>query len=366
VRILYGVFGYGRGHATRAAAVLPELRQRHDVTVLAGGDAYDQLAAHFPVVRIPTLRYEYGADGRRSLSRTFGENLRHVVSLAAHGESLREVERLATDFRPHVAICDAEPWTHAAAGRLGIPRISFDHFGILAYCRPEIAWYDRLRSVRDVYAYRSLMGQPDRIIVSSFYEGGARDPRIRFVGPLLREEVLASRPSRGDHLLAYFNQGDLQLLPPIERALHRLRIPVVVYGTTRQGSSGLLTFRPPSNLPFLEDLASCRAVFSTAGNQLVGEAMYLGKPMLVMPEHTVEQRLNGAAVERLGIGLMVQPEDVSPEAFQRFFAREEAFAAAARRQTRDGRADALVALEGFARELARRAPRGVARTWRYA
>jgi hypothetical protein len=37
MRILYGVFGYGRGHATRALSVLPELMERHEVTVLAGG-----------------------------------------------------------------------------------------------------------------------------------------------------------------------------------------------------------------------------------------------------------------------------------------------------------------------------------------
>jgi hypothetical protein len=67
VRIVYGVFGYGRGHATRALSVLPELLQRHDVVVLAGGDAYDALAPELPVVRVPTLRYSYGGDGKRSL-----------------------------------------------------------------------------------------------------------------------------------------------------------------------------------------------------------------------------------------------------------------------------------------------------------
>jgi UDP:flavonoid glycosyltransferase YjiC (YdhE family) len=39
MRIAHGVFGYGRGHATRAAAVLPELETRHEVRIFAGGDA---------------------------------------------------------------------------------------------------------------------------------------------------------------------------------------------------------------------------------------------------------------------------------------------------------------------------------------
>ncbi|MBN2447789.1 MAG: hypothetical protein JXO22_13745, partial [Phycisphaerae bacterium] len=52
MRIAYGVMGYGRGHATRTAAVLPTLMRRHDVLVLGGRDAYAALSADYPVVRI--------------------------------------------------------------------------------------------------------------------------------------------------------------------------------------------------------------------------------------------------------------------------------------------------------------------------
>jgi uncharacterized protein (TIGR00661 family) len=359
VRILYGVFGYGRGHATRALSVLPDLCQRHEVTVLAGGDAYDAIAPTHPAVRIPTLRYEYARDGERSLARTFGENLGYVSDLTFRGPAYREVERFVRELAPEVAICDAEPWSHAAAARLGVPRISFDHFGVLAYCRPVIPWDDRLRSFRDVTAYRSLMGRPDRIIVSSFYEGGAHDPRIRFVGPLLRPQVLRKRATRGGHLLVYLNRGAYQLTPRVERALRSLDMPVVLYGTPRRGVDGNLDFRAPANEPFLEDLASSRAVFSTAGNQLVGEAIWFGKPMLVMPEHTVEQRLNAAAVERLGIGLQVRQRQIDAAAFGRFFAREATFVDSIRQAVRDGRAESLAAIEAFARQLAHQRPRSL-------
>jgi uncharacterized protein (TIGR00661 family) len=353
MRILYGVFGYGRGHATRALSVLPELRKRHDVLLLAGGDAHDAIAPEHPAVRIPTLRYEYGSNGKRSMSRTLGENLKHVSDLVVEGPGYREIERMMRDFRPHVALCDAEPWSHAAAARLRIPRISFDHFGVLAYCRPSIPWHDRLRSLRDVYAYRCLMGRPDRIIVSSFYDGRARDRRIRFVGPLLRPEVLARRPSHGGHLLVYLNRGAWQLTPRIEAALRALPCPVVMYGTGRSGEDGNLSFRAPSNGPFLDDLAACRAVFSTAGNQLVGEALWFGKPMLVTPENTVEQRLNAAAVERLGIGQQVRHEDVDAPLLSSFLASVDHYRRTMRPAFCDGRAEALAAIEGFARELGR-------------
>jgi uncharacterized protein (TIGR00661 family) len=367
VRIVYGVFGYGRGHATRALSVLPELRRRHDVTILAGGDAYDAIAPHYPVIRVPTLRYGYTPEGRRSLSRTLGENLRHLSDVVLRGEGFAQVSRVMRDFRPAVAICDAEPWTHAAAARHAVPRISFDHFGILAYCRPSIPWGDRLRSFRDVSAYRALMGKPDRIIVSSFYKGGVTDARIRFVGPLLRPEVLRAQASKGDHLLVYLNRGAYQFTPSVENALRSLDIPVVVYGTPRRGPDGRFMFREPGNESFIRDLATCRSVFSTAGNQLVGEAIWFNKPMLVMPEHTVEQRLNAAALERLGIGMQVDRTAIDGAVFRRFLDMEEVFRKSMRHALRDGRAEAIVALESFARELASARPAGAAtRAWKLA
>jgi uncharacterized protein (TIGR00661 family) len=366
LRIVYGVFGYGRGHATRALSVLPELRQHHDVTVLAGGDAYDALAPELPVVRVPTLRYSYDASGKRSLSRTLAENLKHVGDVFLSGREYREVADIVRDCRPDVAICDAEPWSHAAAARLGIPRISFDHFGVLAYCRPAIPWPDRLRSARDVLAYRALMGRPDRIIVSSFYRGERHDAGIRFVGTLLRREVLARRSTRGDHLLVYLNRGAWQLTARIEEHLRALGMPVVVYGTARVGDDGPLSFRAPSNEGFLDDLASCRAVFSTAGNQLVGEAIWFDKPMLVSPERTVEQRLNAAAVVRLGIGRSIEHDEIDGAAIRDFLGHLDGYRASMRHAARDGRAEAILAIEAFARELRGRRSRVPARTWEFA
>jgi UDP:flavonoid glycosyltransferase YjiC (YdhE family) len=116
----------------------------------------------------------------------------------------------------------------------------------------------------------------------------------------------------------------------------------------------------------LDDLARCRAVFSTAGNQLVGEALWFGKPVLVMPEHTVEQRLNAAAVERLRIGRQVSHTEVTSSAIERFLRDEGEFRLAIRQTVRDGRTAAIASIEGFARELV--AP-GVASTvpaWRLA
>jgi uncharacterized protein (TIGR00661 family) len=349
MRILYGVFGYGRGHATRALAVLPALEERHQLLVFASGMAYEMLSRERSVERVPALQYRY-TRGSLAVGKTLRHNLGPVRDLLLGGGAFDAVVERMAAFAPDVAICDVDPFTHRAAALLGIPRISFDHYGILAYYRPPIAFCDRLRHARDVAAYRILTGTPQRIVVSSFYDAEPRRRGVVRVGALLRDGVHRLRPHCGEHLLAYFNQPAL-FTPRVEAALDECGPPVVVYGTGRTGTEGALEFRAPSERGFLEDLASSRAVVGTAGNQLVGEALHFGKPLLVMPEDSVEQRVNAAAVERCGIGARVDHRRLTAEHVQAFLGDEERFATRTRWHARDGRAEAVAALERCVAEL---------------
>ncbi len=356
MRIAYGVFGYGRGHATRTASILPDLRQRHEVQVFAGGDAYDQLSPEYPVVRVPTLGYGYDKQGRLTTLLTFKKNLWHILEMTFGGPEYQQVRDALADFRPDVVISDAEPFIHRAARHLKIPRIGFDHFGVMVYCRPRIPLRDRIKSRRDVLVYRFLMGRPERIIVSSFYDAKPRWDRVRVIGPLLRDEVLNAHPTRGDYLLAYFNKGEHLFIPRVEQALRESDMPVRVYGTPRRGTEGNLTFKSPSNMPFVEDMAGCRAIVSTAGNQLVGEAVQLGKPMLVMPEASVEQRLNASSLAERGFGMQTTFDEFDAGVLRTFLANEAVYVDNIRRSVRNGREEAVATIEQFIHELVGPAP----------
>jgi uncharacterized protein (TIGR00661 family) len=364
MKIAYGVHGYGRGHAMRALAVLPELTRRHDVLVLAGGDAYAALLADYPIVRIPTFRYHYARGGKLSNWLNFKRNVGGALDLKLAGPASEMVAAAVGEFRPDVVVSDSEALTHRAAMRLRIPRITFDHFGLLVYCRPAMSAADRLVCRGNALAYRWLFGEPDRAIVSSFFEAPAVRAGVRVVGPVIRREVREVEPRRGEHLLVYLSMGEHEYTPRIERALLSLDCPVRVYGTPRRGVQENLRFKPLANQPFIEDLASCRAIFATAGNQLCGEVLYFGKPMLAMPIACLEQRLNAAQIERLGVGMQVPRGQVTGERLRRFLAREAEYAANARREFRDGAAEALEAIEAFAAELcgASGAERTTART----
>jgi uncharacterized protein (TIGR00661 family) len=349
MRIVYGVFGYGRGHATRALAVLPELERHHELMVVASGDAYDLLAPLYEVHRVPALRFIY-QKGRLSTLGTIAANRGALADVLLGGPALDELTRRLRAFGPDLAIADAEPFTHRAAMRLGLPRIAFDHYGILAWCSPPVPDGEQLRLRRDVLVYRTLMGTPERAIVSSFFRAPPLRSDVRQVPTLLREQVRRARSRRGEHLLVYLNQGAQLWSPALERGLRALAMPAIVYGTERVGVDGNLDFRAPSTSAFVDDLARAIAVVSTAGNQLVGEALHLRKPMLVMPEDSVEQAVNALAVERIGAGRRIAQRSPTIEEL-RAFVREARQLRAAMPLAFDGRAQALAALERFAAEL---------------
>jgi uncharacterized protein (TIGR00661 family) len=365
MRIAYGVMGYGRGHAMRSLSVLPALMQEHEVTVFTAGDAYEVLAPLFPTVRIPMIGYRYNSRGGHSIPRTVGENLGPMADLLLHGPGMEQVEREFRDRGIQLVISDSEAWCHRAAARLKLPRISFDHVGIIAWCKPHFPAELWLAGMRDAVGYRSLMGQPDRIIISSFYPAEPRQSGTRIVGPMLRDEVLrASAVSRGaapkDFLLAYFNKGEHQYRPHVDRALRLLDCPVVVYGTPNRGKSDNLEFRAPSNEWFVNDLANCRGVISTAGNQLIGEAIHFGKPILALPEQAFEQRLNAHMIERMGVGMRGNLATLTPSDIDRFLGNESYYRSHMGEHARDGRAEAIETLHRFIGELVRQ-PRTVAK-----
>jgi uncharacterized protein (TIGR00661 family) len=350
MRLAYGVNGYGRGHAMRAAAVLPHLRNRHDILVFAGGDAFDALQAEFPVQRVPNMRYYYRSAGKISPLATFKRNIPLALDLFLKGAGHEMVADALHAFNPDLVVSDGEPYTLWAGGRMGVPRISFDNFAQLAYCRLGLKGLDRLRGWANGLGYRTLLGHTERIIIASFFEAPAKMPGICSVGAVMRPEVLSVTPTRGEHLLVYFSKPE-EFTPAVELALHECGRSARIYGTSRRGLDRQLQYKPLGNLPFLEDLASCRAVFGTTGNQLLGEVIHFRKPMLAVPINCLEQRLNALQLERLGVGEVIKSRQVTGSRIKRFLAREPEFTGRFPPRGMNGLDEAVSAIERIGAEL---------------
>ena len=70
-----------------------------------------------------------------------------------------------------------------------------------------------------------------------------------------------------------------------------------------------LSFYQLDDVEFLRQMAGCRAYASTAGFESVCEAMYLGKPLMMVPAH-IEQECNAFDAIRSGAGIMDENFDL--------------------------------------------------------
>jgi uncharacterized protein (TIGR00661 family) len=313
-KIFYAVSGEGRGHAARARAAIEDLRDEHEIVLYAPGHAFELLAPVYEnsaveVRRLPGLRFHYTASHRLAYLKTAASNLGYVRDLP------RLIRRLMRDIeaaQPDLAITDFEPSLPRAARRCGLPFLSLDHQHFLVT-------YDLSSLPFDLRCYAGMMALAVRAchqgqahsIVSSFYFPPLR-PRVRAVtqiGVLMRPEIRRARPETGRHLVAYLRRFQE---PGVYRALAGCGEEVRIYGLGARPAAGRLRFHEVDVHRFTEDLARCRALVTTAGNQLVGEALYLGKPVLAMPESgNREQAVNAHFLRRSGTGLVSSMDAVT-------------------------------------------------------
>ncbi len=321
--IFLSMSGEGRGHATRVRALVEALRHEHRLVLFASGDAFELLhplygGGSVRVQRIPGLRFEYRSDGRLDYLHTLRHALGYVRRLPA---LVPELESHIAKAQPDLVITDFEPALPRAAKRRGVPFLSLNHQHFLAACDlasvpARLRWH-ALYMAAIVRAYYS--GQCETI-VSSFYRlplrSGTRNTTQ--VGVLLRPGVLHRSPFQADHLVAYWRR---YATPAMLEALAATGREVRVYGLGARPSLGRLSFRPIQEERFLDDLASCAALIGTAGNQLVGEAMYLGKPILAMPEpNNFEQYINAHFIQREGAGQWLEPSRFDRASVAKFLA----------------------------------------------
>lgn len=329
-KIFFSLSGEGRGHATRVRALAEHLRQDHEISLFTPGEAWSFLAPIYAstevrVRRIPGLRFHYNRNRRLDFLATGREAARYA---AKSGMLVATLTRILEREQPDLVISDFEPALPRAARRCGIPFLSVNHQHFLTTydlsCLPRALRWHAAYMGWVVKGYYS--GQQESV-VSSFYFPPLRPGMkgVTQVGVMLRPEVLQATACRGRHLVAYWRRFAGQNVLDALKASGR---EVRVYGLGDRPSEGNLRFHAIHETRFVEDLATCDALISTAGNQLVGEALYFNKPVLALPEaRNFEQSINGYFLKASGAGETLGLEQLTGSDVRRFLDRLEDYRA---------------------------------------
>ena len=345
MRILYGVVGEGMGHATRSRVLLESLVKQHEVHIVVSGRAQKYLAERFAQVHGIwglTISYE---NNHVKTWQTVLENLKGAVT--GWPKNVREYFELVHEFRPDVVISDFESFSYLFAKNRFLPVVSVDNMQILNRAAHDPSL---LRGHEDAFEVsrsivKSKLPGAFHYLVTTFFYPALRKQRTTLVPSILRPEILAAKPERGDHLLVYQTATSNSALPAI---LAESKVPCRIYGLRRdlkeEQVEGNLTYCPFSEGKFIEDLRTCRAVIAGGGFTLMSESVYLHKPMLSIPiEGQFEQTLNALYLQRLGYGAYAKT--LTAPRLQEFLERIDACAEALKGYEQDGNRLTLAALE---------------------
>ena len=330
-RVLYGVMGNTMGHVARALAIASRL-PAHEFYFVGGGRVPELLRDRYPVLEVPVARTVY----KRQRAAVLG-TCRHLAGcVAAAPRVRREICDLIDCWQPAVAICDREFFLPPAAHAAGLPCFAVDHSHVLQVGQYPVplgqlpAW--ALGRLEDALFFT----RTNRNLVVSFYHPPLKPGgRNELLPPVLRQAAREIQPRPGDHVFAYQSTPAFQ---PLLNALRQLARPVIIYGAgTAPTTTGNITFKPFDSRAIIDDLASCAYVVTTAGHNLICEALHFAKPLLCLPvAMNFEQFLNAWHVRKLGYGDFCANSRPTPADFARFETQLPKFRTAIASQFVDG------------------------------
>jgi uncharacterized protein (TIGR00661 family) len=305
MKILYGVVGEGMGHAMRSRVVLEHLiEQGHEVEIMVSGRAEQFLAKRFKGVnRIHGFHIIY-EENRVRLGSTVWSNV--LTGAAGVPQNIAAYFDLIREFKPDLVISDFESWAYLFAKAQRLPVISIDNMQIINRCThpPEILEGARADFEVTKAFIKGKLPFCQHYFITTFFYPPIRKEHTTLVPPILRPEILATKPSKGDHLLVYqTGEGYQTLLDTLQKSGVECRIYGMRRGIEAEQVEGNLRFRPFSERGFIDDMASARGVIAGGGFTTMGEAVYLQKPMLAVPiAHQFEQVMNARYLEHEGFG----------------------------------------------------------------
>lgn len=323
-RIAISVCGEGRGHATRIATLVEHLVHEHEVLVYTSADALAFLRGRFAneapgrvdIREIPGIVFQY-TGGRLDVMRSIAAGLDYQARQLGP-----LVDRLIGElevFGADLAITDFEPALPRAASREGIPLVSVDHqHFLLAYDLDALPWSLQWNAWFMSHAVWLYVAEAADTVVSAFFRPPLRRgwEHVVQVGPLLRDAITRAATRDEGFVVSYLRRHTP--FSAIE-ALADCGMPVKVYGLGARDHVGNVSFHTIHEQRFVEDLAGCTAVVAAAGNQLIGEALHLGKPMLVLPERAhAEQMMNSHFLAGMGCGEFALLEEITRDQVRAF------------------------------------------------
>lgn len=316
MRFLFIIQGEGRGHLTQAISFAQLIRsQGHElVSVIVGKSKRRELPDFFkkeiavPILMVDSPNFECDASDKKiQLGKTIWKN---TLRLPVFWKSIQTIDREVQAAQPDV-ILNFYDLLGGFYNLIFRPKAKFWVIGHQYLIRhPDFHFAPNRPVEKFLFQLNTRMTAfgADEFLALSFLPQKKISSKVRVVPPLLRREVKTLLPSQSEFYLVYLvNPGYGEEVVRFAKKYPNLQIKAY---WDKKGAAETelplpnLSFHQVHDKRFLQDMAACKGLVCTAGFESVCEAMYLGKPVMMIPvAGQYEQACNALDAEASGVGI---------------------------------------------------------------
>ncbi|MGE0566384.1 MAG: glycosyltransferase family protein [Bacteroidia bacterium] len=320
------VQGEGRGHMTQAISMYDMLiEQGNDVPiVVVGSSGRREIPAFFyekvktKIVTVPSPNF---ITDKKNKSINISKTLLHnIKNYKLYKESMSTLDLLIKTHKPDVIInfFDLLIGLYYKFYKPSSKLVCIAHQYI--YLHPDFEfpkgkWIDK--SAIKFYTKLTANGSSKNLALS-FYNIHTASEGVVIVPPLLRKEIFNLEPIKNDFYLVYLvNNGYYEDLIKWHKQFPETKIHCFTDQSENLRklyayNSDNLELHELDDELFLSMMSTAKGLASTAGFESVCEAMYLDKPVMMVPvEGHYEQFCNSRDAYKAGAGIFADKFDLS-------------------------------------------------------
>jgi uncharacterized protein (TIGR00661 family) len=322
-KFLFLVQGEGRGHMTQAISTYTMLlKAGHEVCCVMIGinphrEIPDFVRRQMQTEIVSIACPGFVMDAKLKAVKLLPSVLSNFLKLGAFMKSLRAIHKQVKLHKPDMIINFYTPLSglYTKLYRPAAPTLCIAHQYL--YLHPEYVFPEGKGSDKwaiKVYTRFTAMGSARKLALSFYPFSDYSKRNIIAFPPLLRPEVYSHATEQGNYLLTYLvNSGYREEIVKWHKANPRTELHC--FSDKPAGEleeDDTLHFHPLNDKKFLQMMAGCRGLVSTAGFESVCEAMYMGKPVFMVPvEGNYEQYCNARDACKTGTGMYDSKFDIS-------------------------------------------------------
>jgi uncharacterized protein (TIGR00661 family) len=314
MKYLFVIQGEGRGHLTQAISMYDMLIKNGDevVEVLVGKSKSRKLPQffveriHCPILQFDSPNFLPSPKNKKSL--VVESIFYNLFKMPTYIRSMYFINKRIKETKADKVINFYEMLVGLtyAFYRPSVPYICIGHQYL--FLHPDFVFpkKNKLELWSLIFFTHITCFRASKLLALSFHEM-LSDERIVVVPPLIRAEVLNKTISDGDYILGYMlNAGFSEEI--IRWHKQNKEIPLHFFWDKKDFSEELtidenLVFHQLNDVTFLNYMTGCKAYASTGGFESICEAMYLQKPVMMVPVH-IEQECNAYDAMNAGAGVV--------------------------------------------------------------